>query len=186
VYIDNVATTSFERTYSSNDDARAETHLIELRHGDQTVLSRTVDLNFSSCLAQVAPADSVSISYCLYESGDLRFQSATVRGPRPCVGDGFCDACSPLGCANLGKRCTSFITSTSPVASHLSCGPIGPRQLGETCSFIDDVDGAYDDCGVGLLCVGGACRQTCLEGKSKCGPACDYLPGHAPEILVCM
>jgi hypothetical protein len=118
----------------------------------------------------------------MYESGDLRFFAVTVKGDQGCIADGFCLTCDRCP---AGERCTSRVTSTSPVASYLGCAPIGPKALGETCELIASDLGAYDDCGDGLLCIGGVCRRTCNSDSGAC-TGCDYVPGHAPEHLVCM
>lgn len=184
VYIDGVAATSFDRTYESNEAAIAEEHLIELRHGERTIRKRAVNIVSASCLDYVKPAASVSISFCLYDSGDIRFRAGVVQDP-PCVGDGFCWSCMDRGCL-AGTRCASRITSIDPPASYLACVPIGPALLGDSCTFVEDPDGAYDTCAGGLLCVGGVCRQFCDRDSECAGGTCEQLPGHAPEVQVCM
>lgn len=67
-----------------------------------------------------------------------------------------------------------------PVFSRLDCVPVGPKQLGEACSYITDDHGAYDDCGRDLLCVAGVCRAVCDESD------CVYVPGHASALRVRM
>lgn len=184
VYIDGVARSSLQIEYASVDDALPESHVLELRYGDQVVRSREVVLREESCLRD-GPS-RYSQTFCVYESGDFRFSS---DGSDHCVGDALClPPCHPFrqptGCAGA-TRCTSLVGSMEPFASHLGCAPIGPKTFGDACSVIaGEPLASYDDCGNGLLCVEGTCHLLC-EGPSPGCPSCDYVPGHAPELRVC-
>jgi hypothetical protein len=164
--------------------------VVELRAGPGVVVARqelVIDRN--GCLFNFPRAELLHQDFCGYDSGDLRFASErAVEGERVCFGDSFCfPSCfDDASCTPERPRCTSRATSTSPFASHLACSPVGPRALGETCALVADPDGAYDDCGAGLLCVAGTCRTSCRPRSSDPGCAtCTYVPGHAPEIGVC-
>lgn len=182
VFIDGIEGRQRDFEYESAMAAVETPHVIELRF-DGTTVSQTIAIHPQDfCLIEYPGVVEHSRSYCLYESGDIRFGSSETRSPTGvCVGDGFClPAC---GCMPQ-ERCTSRIASTSPFVSHLGCAPAGPRKVGESCTFIAHPEGAYDDCGGGLLCVSGTCRELCTS-DSTC-TSCSYVEGHAPELRVCL
>lgn len=49
-------------------------------------------------------------------------------------------------------RCSSRLTHMDPIFSRLDCVPVGPKQVGDSCSYITEERGAYDDCGA-ICCV---------------------------------
>ncbi len=185
VFIDGVETAELVKIYPDIAAAIADVHRVELRYGTTVIAARDAGPSATSCM----PNDAITEyrqGLCEFDSGDLRFGSETITGTQGvCVGDGFC-----LSGCNCGatERCTSRIVSTTPLASHLGCAPIGPRTLGQTCTLIADPAGAFDDCGAKLLCVGGTCAVTCdpRMGSDPCVTGtCSFVPGHAPDIGVC-
>lgn len=183
VYIDGEATTERAWTYPTAEDVIASVHVLELRVGEAVIARRDIeDLGPAVRAAEVHVGALVdaTLAYCAFASGDLRYGLDHLVGSMgQSTGDGFClPACLPLGTdCGAGLRCTSRVVSTAPFASRLGCAPVGPKRLGESCTLIADPDGAYDDCGGGLLCVEGACRAVCTDGA--------YVPGHAPELRRC-
>ncbi|NVB82686.1 MAG: hypothetical protein HOV81_30190 [Kofleriaceae bacterium] len=196
VYIDGVATESVTEVFDSEDASRAASFLLELRHGDVAVASKTIVVgDYDDCLDHVENATSANIAFCKYDSGELRYASSGAShegagGGQGCVGDGFCaPACHPASGCGEGLRCTSLIVSTTPLASHLGCAPEGPKSLGEACSLVPASGGDYDDCGFGLLCVESTCRTVCNPYAADACPAaetCAFVDGHAPEMRVCL
>ena len=189
-YIDGEPRTSLVIQYASADEAIGDTHVIELRHGDQVVRSITITVSDRTCFGPLSEVTRYGLHYCSYDSGDLRLFSASAFADHgSCIGDVFCiPVCSPQhatsSCAEP-LRCTSLITSIEPLASHLGCAPVGSRQLGDSCTLTAGEDGtSYDDCGRGLLCVDGTCHALCGFGLPPCDP-CEYVAGHAPEVRVC-
>lgn len=176
VFIDGIERRQLEITYESQMASYGAEHVIEMRFGGP-IVSKTITIEPGACLGQFPNAAEYSQAFCLYDSGDIRFGSVQVGG---CIGDYFC--LPTCGCGPL-ERCTSRVASTSPFVSHLGCAPAGPRKLGESCTLIADPDGAYDDCGGGLLCVGGTCHELCTPDDCA---SCSYIEGHAPELRVCL
>jgi len=188
IFIDGVARDQISEIYARREDTVDVKHVIELRAGDAVLRTRTWGID-QSCLDQVEPTDTateVEEGACAYWSGDLRFGGVSVQSDRGfCVGDGFCipDCGGQFGfpCPDA-ERCTSRASSTVPLASHLACAPVGPKQLGEACALIADAKGALDDCGKDLLCVDGTCRSVCM-----CNGACadGFITGQPPELMLC-
>jgi hypothetical protein len=184
VYIDGTRTKSMIARYETERVADGWAHVLELRSAGRVLLTRTFGVTDGYCLQRVQQSDyPTSIRYvqpiCAYWSGDLRLGIARgADGSWACGSDDTCrPACGPHAPCAAGERCTSRTTSLAPLASHLACAPVGPKQLGEACALVDDPGGAYDDCGAGLLCVDGACRAVCEQGR--------YLPGQPPELRLC-
>ena len=126
-FIDGVERSTFEVEYTSADDVTK--HIVELRLDNTTIRTLQVSLDsFGDRCKSDGQMQSIVQEICVYDSGDLRFGSETVDGA--CVANAFCrPACQPLeGCAT--SRCTSLVTSTSPLTSHLGCAPIGTQLLG--------------------------------------------------------
>lgn len=181
-FIDGVERNVLEVEYLDLDD-EVTSHLVELRYSSPTAI-RTLQVSLDSFGTKCKSDGGMQMieqKVCVYDSGDLRYGSETVDGI--CTADIACrPTCQPLqGCATA--RCTSLITSFSPLASHLGCAPIGPRKYLEPCLLVDTPDGAHDDCGEHLLCVNGRCRATC--GSEVDCTGCANVPGHAIELRVC-
>ena len=185
VVIDGMETLDLNIEYASLELALASTHRIELRQGDVVVAAVDVVPEPNSCLDRVTSPDHLEKRYCGFDSGDLRFAVDEVSSPtQGCHADGTCiPRCLPGTCP--GEKCTSRAPLLVPFSSHLACAPIGPRLLGETCSYLASEAGAYDDCAEGLLCVDGACRTLCRQFTAGQCDGCAYVPGHAPEIGIC-
>lgn len=182
ILIDGIETARVDLVY---DSVVLEPHLIELRHGDHVIASTRVVAEPGGCADRVTNPTHYAKTYCGYDSGDLRFAAEEAFGDDACSGDGFCiPRCFPGDDSCPGQRCASRATLIDPFSSHLACTPIGPRLLGEACTWTDNPDGAYDDCGDGLACIAGTCHTVCRQGASTCGP-CTYVPGHAPELGIC-
>jgi hypothetical protein len=182
VFIDGVATKTIERTFENLEAASTEVHEVELRQG-LVVIARLDIHPVNSC--EVGRVTRFVQDMCMFESGDLRYFSDGITGTESgCTGDSFCMPrcfCAP------DERCTSRIVLLSPVASHLGCAPIGPKQEGEGCSLISDPEGDFDDCGASLLCVDATCHALCtpaIQGQCATGQ-CNYVPGHDPTLGVC-
>ncbi|HEX5064264.1 MAG TPA: hypothetical protein VFV99_33045 [Kofleriaceae bacterium] len=188
IFIDGVATQQLLLEYPSPADARAAEHVIELRHGDTVVYTQVSSNTSRGCLAQVPDATMVLEGWCAYANGEVRFGSDQANGTNMfCIGDGFCrPVCIPGSCA-AGTHCTSIYASTNPVATHLGCAPIGTQQPDAACTLVTDASGTHDDCGSGLLCVGGTCKRLCNPYNPPLpNCTCTYLPEHAPELSVCL
>ena len=188
-YIDGVEATLLDRTYPSATVAVGTMHEIELRLGSVTIASRTLEIDTDGCLGRVPAATYFQQAACAYASGDLRISGEEATGPHGgCITDAPClPPCNPTagtGCP-ADQRCTSIVTSVDPLASHLGCAAVGLGQLGEPCGLISDADGVHDDCGAGLLCVAGACHETCAPRDPAACTGCEYVPGNAPELGVC-
>ncbi len=191
LFIDGVATDSIEVAYASLEEAMADTHVVELRRGDVVLRSLEVAIGRQGCVDELSGITEYSESYCTYESGDLRPGTVLVRaGDESCIAGATCaPACRPDraqdGCTG-STHCTSIVTSVEPFASHLGCAPTGSRLPGEACALTSDPQhGTYDDCVRGFLCVEGTCRRRCLDDGAPC-TTCGYVPGHAPEMRVCL
>lgn len=189
VFINGEAVRQLDVVYESPEAAEGTWHRIELRYGTSSVSALDFQISRESCLFQVESATAYHQSFCALSSGDLRFASErAVGGDDSCLVDAFClpacgkhlgnDGCSP------SERCTSLVTSTSPLASHLGCAPIGEQGVGQACALEASDTGSFDNCGRDLLCVEGVCRPVCLGNSNSC-PGCTYIPGHAPELRLC-
>ena len=180
-FIDGIERSILDLVYE-NPENDITKHIVELRFSNTAIRTLGVSLDtFGQRCKSDGVVRSIEQTICVYDSGDLRFGSETVDDS--CVADAACrPACQPLdGCA-VG-RCTSYITSTEPLASYLGCAPIGVRQIGQSCGYVPTPDGLYDDCGEHLLCVNGRCRATCGSDGDCTG--CANVPGHAVELRVC-
>jgi len=182
IVIDDVEIGHTTVVYPNAEAAYASSHLIQLRAGDQVVRSFPWQIEPDSCEHPVG-LRTFRVELCAFASGDIRLFSTYAGGDHEnCVGDAFCMTCQVLQCA-AGQRCTSRATLLDPFFSHLACAPIGPRALGEACTWNADPDGAYDDCGEDLACIAGTCQRTCLG--PTCPASCTYAAGHAPELKIC-
>ncbi|HTJ44520.1 MAG TPA: hypothetical protein VL463_20590 [Kofleriaceae bacterium] len=184
VYIDGVPRRSLSIVYTNELKAIGAKHVVELRYDDHVIASYALTIERTGCLnpLTIPIAASYSQALCEYDSGDLRFASDEAmsvpigNGGATCVGDGTCRPCG--GCVgDPHLRCGLRVESTTPFASRLDCAPRGTKQLGEACTFIDDPDGAYDDCAADLFCVEGTCRASCASGM--------FVDGYPPEVRVC-
>lgn len=183
VLIDGVARDVAAFRYESTEEAASSTVEIQLRYENDVIAIYSTRIGRIECGDEpLLGTIEVGDSYCQKDNGELRFGSRRIEGTsESCIGDGFClPLCSVLSesgsCGD--ERCTSRILHFDPVFSRLDCAPAGPKQLGEPCAYVDDADGAYDDCGRGLLCVEGACRAVCSDND------CVYVAGHASELRV--
>lgn len=110
--------------------------LIEGRVSDRA----TATFDCSTCFD--SSWDRVSVSFCAFESGELRFAAITCRGPNGvCTGDGFC--LGGCGVCGVGEKCGLARVPWSPEHGWLACAPVGIKVNGEECSI--DADG-FDDC----------------------------------------
>jgi hypothetical protein len=186
-YINGVETESLEIVYDSVSAAIGTSHLVELRHGEVVIASRDYTVRRSSCFDEVGRVTELGASFCTFDSGDVRSAGDLINGTSgTCIGDAFClAACRIFGC-EPGMRCASLIALAEPLASRLACVPIGPAQLEQACRVVDGGDGAYDDCGLDLVCVEGLCRARCGPTYGTCDDDCSWIPGHPPEVRVCM
>jgi hypothetical protein len=185
VLIDGVARDRVTYSFGSSDEAAATTVVLELAFGDDVVAAYPHKIGRSECGDEPwFGTIEIGESFCQYDNGELRFASRRTEGTSStCIGDGFClPQCSvyseSVSCGD--GRCTSRITHFDPIFSRLACAPTGPKQLGDVCTYINDDAGAFDDCGRGLLCVEGICRQICGDSD------CVYVAGHASELRVRM
>lgn len=188
--IDGVPRSHAEYHFASLDEAAAASIDVQLVFATEVITTYKPPLSTTDCrspgdaVAEAAPPIVVRDNSCVLDQGEIRgmsrsFQSAS----RGCLGDGFCApycltrSAYPNGCAE-SERCTSRITHFDPIFSRLRCAPIGPRQLGDACTYTADEAGAYDDCGRDLLCVDGFCRQVCFDDD------CVYVSGHSSDLRV--
>jgi hypothetical protein len=182
VYIDGVAGMTLAKEYPNAAAALDTIHTVELRYGTEVVRSQWFRTEGSCLVRDDIYATEFTHSVCAYQSGDIRFSGFSSVSMHD-SGTSYCTptiaSCVPACSCDSWERCTSRVTSTSPVASYLGCAPIGPKAAGDGCSLIADEDGAYDDCGEGLLCVAG----TCTAVRDDCGGA--FIPGHPPELRLC-
>jgi len=187
IYIDGVARQELVLEYPSTADARAEEHVIEMRLGDAVVFTQVSNSTSRVCLGQVPDPTNYLEGWCAYANGELRFGSDQADGTtHHCIGDGFCTpVCIPGNCS-VGSQCTSIYASTNPVATHLGCAPIGTQQADAACTLVTDASGTHDNCGSGLLCVGGTCKRVCDRYNPPTNCTCTYLAEHAPELTVCL
>lgn len=183
LYINGEQVNTVTMVFDPREEANDASYVIEMRHGER-VVSRVERYVLDNDSLERAPnAPWASTSFCGYDNGDIRFGSESAYGGG--IGDGFCEpSCAP-GYCGAGLRCASRIMSTSPLASHLDCVPIGAKKRGEACSLVADADSAYDDCGESLVCVDGTCRALCRRNADcDATSSCAYLTGHAPKIHI--
>lgn len=192
IYIDGFPTAY----YFGSPAVPGEAHVVELRYGERVIRSRTFALGDPiDCGPSTTHLDE---HIAAYRSGDLRFQGgAGFRGD----GDSHCViewegvpciwGCAPselrelAGIPDNGQRCESVVTSRSPLASHLACGPIGPKHENETCSLEQRGDAWHDDCGADLVCLDGVCRRWTMSLNPGSDTSCSGVSGYAPEMRLC-
>ena len=191
VFIDGTERTSITVDYASYADALQLTHDVQLRAGDVVVaeyVAGSGTISDCSFHHMGEPVTRYSEGVCELDSGDLRAGNSDASvASGGCSGDGFCAPyCLPGNpSCGAGMHCTGRAASIDPLYTHLGCAPIGAKQLGETCSFVPDSAGAYDDCADGLLCVAGTCHALCPVNGTVCS-TCSYVDGEPPELRVCL
>ena len=138
-YIDGVATNELDLLFPTEAPAIGSDHHVELRYGQLTVASFDISVSLVSCLGRVPVATSYQETLCEFASGDLRYAGDEAIGPsNGCIADAQCvPACFPEAdeCP-INEHCTSRVVSTSPLASHLGCAPLGTKHLGDACELI--------------------------------------------------
>jgi hypothetical protein len=183
VFIDGVQTRRVRLDFAFDPDGE-ESVIIELRYAGQTIAQREHPIGPFDC--GWGPRD-INASYYAFSSGDLRFGSQTVkcRGSTE-IGDGFAfPRCHPSAAAlqcGEGAKCSARAILLAPLFSRMDCVPNGTKLRGDSCNYVSDADGAYDDCAAGLVCVEGTCHELCEAAGCD---TCAYVPGLPPELQIC-
>lgn len=76
-------------------------------------------------------------------------------------------ACNPVeqqGCES-GEKC-AYVFDSFPDLGRTACAPAGEGALNDACTR-DETSGV-DDCGVGLQCLSGFCREICSSAPDSC------------------
>jgi hypothetical protein len=181
VYIDGVPTMSFSMTYASAAEADGTMHVVDLRYADQIIATWPVTVHETPFCAS-GPLAQRSESVAEYDSGDLRNGGLSELGTdSECHGD---PSLLPNCACSGSERCGLRVVRDAPVFTHLRCTPIGPKLVGDACSFTSDADGAYDDCGSDLICYQGTCHALCRT--TGCATTCVQPDGYPNEAAVCM
>lgn len=182
VYIDGAPTTSISIMYGRAADAEGTMHVVELRYADQVIATRSVTVHSASTFCAPGPLARQSEEVAELETGDLRMGALFERAAdgNECHGD---PALVPECPCTSDERCAVRVVRTAPTFTHLRCTAIGPKQLGDACTFTPDPDGAYDDCGDGLICYAGTCHGPC---DINCTTSCAQPDGYDTWETFCM
>lgn len=76
-------------------------------------------------------------------------------------------ACNPVeqtGC-ETDEKC-AFVFDSFPNLGRTACAPAGTGALNDACTR--DENTGVDDCGLGLQCLSGACREICSSAPDSC------------------
>jgi hypothetical protein len=182
VFINGEPTDTTTITYPSSGEAIAATQHVELRYAG-TVLAA-----YDTGAPEACDAGDRLLSYTAnlmaYVNGVVGYadDDFSCSGGEGGGGDGGTDdgpSCQ-LGCGPY-EQCSLRAKLVDPLFSIAGCTPLGDKQVGNACAWLNDPGGAYSDCAEGLLCVEGTCRAQCT---STCG-ACVHIDGMPEEITIC-
>lgn len=96
-----------------------------------------------------------------FESGHVALWSGTVGVV--CVDQ--CNLVPQTGCLP-GEKCTLTVTCTNPIKGCARCAENGTVGSGGACT-VDPISG-IDDCGSGLFCQNGICKEFCTAFPDSC------------------